>query len=561
MNLPVVKPGEDINAWLKRSVPALVEQHQLHTEVANRLAKEAWQQVNRGGDLVSQMTGEDQPSFGDPDTWGENVVQADEWPVSTNAPGEEDPWPDPFGQEDFDKLVGNDPTAAADPAAATDPTAVDPATQAPGTDPLAPPPAASPADGVATLLSTLQTLTTVVESLQGLTQALSSFHPPASPPTEEDDWGEDWESDEDLEAEEDPEAKEDPEADPTADDPTAVAEADPMDAEAGAPAESESDPAAEEEEADPTKKKKPFPFGKGFLSLGDVPTTGYAVPVHPDRTRVLPSDLVSAKAVGDYIAQNADLWQANYLGGKVDEANGNVSFGAFRHVPDAGKAAQLCASLGQETYYNLTNGQAVPVPVKPAADWVKSIGFPGPAFVRKLGDYRDAGNLAVKSLANDRFGGYLCLWGDESTKDLGGEFFTPKTQELTAIFDVLRHIPAIYHHAGDQTVKSAVVGLIDQMEPDDSGLWVEAQARMAKAYKQYIQPLINQQALAWSSGALPRGREVAKSGEILRWPIVEGSLTPTPFEWRMAVQWPVEQITKAYEIAGLPTDLLKGTMQ
>jgi len=575
MSLPVVKQGEELNAWLQRAVPTLVEQHQMNTQVASKLAKQAWEQINGGQDLLSQMTGADQPTFQDQESWGDNVVQSDEWPGAN--PDGEDPnaaWPDPFSQDDWDQLMrdeGKDPAAAstdpqaaasADPQAAQSPNLMTPNPMVPS--PMQPP---SVADGVAVLLDTLKQVTALVEGLQGITKLVGGIAQAAPSPEQGADQPKDAPADGQPAQDGQPENKKPADRQPAdqaqtdgkpgeqakqTDKPTEKpADNQPVDAQA----------TGDQAPADPTqedpKKKKPNPFAKSFLALGDVPTEGYAIPVAADRTRELPAELVSTKAVSDFIAQNADLWKDDtYLGGKVDDATGKVSFGVFRHVPDAHKAAQVCTQLGVDAYYSLQTGEQIAIPVTQGNTWLKSTGFAGPNFIKKLGDYRDPGSLAAKALDGDRFGGYLCLWGDESTKDLVGEFFTPKTAELTSVFDVLGHLPAIYHHAGDDTIKSAVIGLIDTMEQDESGMWVEAQAQLAKAYKQYIKPLIDQSALGWSSGALPRARKVAKSGEVVRWPVIEGSLTPTPFEWRMSVDWPVERIAKAYELAGLSTDIL-----
>lgn len=578
MALPVVKQGEELNAWLQRAVPTLVEQHQMNTQVASRLAKQAWDQINGGQDMISQMTGADQPTFQNQDSWGDNVVQSEEWPAPTDGEDPNAAWPDPFSQDDWDQLMedptakGPDATVSGDPLAPQppNPMAPNPIGLMAGASPYADAQPPSVADGVAALLDTLKQITALVEGLQGITKLVSGLAQAAPVQEQSADHPKDAPADGKQAQDGQPENKKPTDAQPADQPPTDSQSGDQAkqtDKPAEKPADNQSVDAqanGDQAPADPTqedpKKKKPNPFAKSFLALGNVPTEGYAIPVAADRTRELPAELVSTKAVSDFIAQNADLWKDGaYLGGKVDDATGKVSFGVFQHAPDAHKAAQVCAQLGVDTYYSLQTGEQIAIPMTPVNAWVKSIGFAGPTFIKKLGDYRDPGSLAAKALDGDRFGGYLCLWGDESTKDLGGEFFTPKTAELTAVFDALGHIPAIYHHAGDDTIKSAVIGLIDTMEQDESGMWVEAQAQLAAAYKQYIKPLIDQSALGWSSGALPRARKVAKSGEIVRWPVIEGSLTPTPFEWRMSVDWPVERIAKAYELAGLSTDILTQT--
>ena len=158
--------------------------------------------------------------------------------------------------------------------------------------------------------------------------------------------------------------------------------------------------------------------------------------------------------------------------------------------------------------------------------------------------------LCVKSLGQNRFGGYLVLWGDPERKDLTGEYFTPETQEMLNVFEAVGGIPAMYHHAADDTVKSDVLGKLDVMSPDDVGLWVEAQARKAAKYRDAVADLIERKSLYWSSGCLPKSRKVAPDGKIERWTICDATLTPTPAEHRM-VDRPIQAIKSIYEQAGL----------
>lgn len=158
---------------------------------------------------------------------------------------------------------------------------------------------------------------------------------------------------------------------------------------------------------------------------------------------------------------------------------------------------------------------------------------------------------AVKSLGAHRVGGYMMLWGNENNKDLDGEFFTPKTEELTTIFEAMGKLPYLYNHATDKQVKSAVVGYIDVLKPDETGLWYEAQLDQNNQYVAAIQKLVAQRALGTSSGTLPGARKVAKNGEILRWATVEGSATPTPADPRQVFERPVAEIKSAFSQIGI----------
>jgi hypothetical protein len=170
-------------------------------------------------------------------------------------------------------------------------------------------------------------------------------------------------------------------------------------------------------------------------------------------------------------------------------------------------------------------------------------------------NYEDGGEpddakAIVKSLGGDRVGGYAVLWGTPVKRDLMNEWFTPQTAELTAVFDAMKRLPLLYQHAADGKMMTTVVGLVDKVLPDDVGLWYEAQLTMAGQYRAAIEDLIGQGLLGTSSGTLPAARRADRKGKLLRWPIVELSLTPTPAEPRM-MDRPVAEIKAAFAAVGL----------
>jgi len=129
------------------------------------------------------------------------------------------------------------------------------------------------------------------------------------------------------------------------------------------------------------------------------------------------------------------------------------------------------------------------------------------------------------SVDRSRIGGYLVRYGSEQRKDLQGEYFTPETDYGLDWYD---RRPLLYHHGMDTTMRDRVIGVIDTMKADDTGIWVEAQLELANEYVQAVLELVDKGALGWSSGALGYLVEYGRNGEIKKWPIVEGSLTPTP---------------------------------
>lgn len=158
---------------------------------------------------------------------------------------------------------------------------------------------------------------------------------------------------------------------------------------------------------------------------------------------------------------------------------------------------------------------------------------------------------AVKRLGGNRIGHYAVLWGDPKKRDLTGEFFTPRTEDLETLFRAVGRLPLLYQHTLDDQLKTSVVGLVDVLARDDVGLWYEAQLTMAGEYRAAMEELIGAGALGTSSGTLPGARRVdRRTGEIKRWAIAELSLTPTPAEPRM-MERPAAEIKAAWKAAGL----------
>lgn len=144
-----------------------------------------------------------------------------------------------------------------------------------------------------------------------------------------------------------------------------------------------------------------------------------------------------------------------------------------------------------------------------------------------------------------RIGGYLVVWGDATQRDLQGEYFTAQTDVGLDWYD---QRPVLYHHGLDGNLKAAVIGVMDTLRHDEIGIWAEAQLDMHKRYVRAVQRLVDKGVLSWSSGSLPHLVEIADDGQIKRWPIVEGSLTPSPAEPRHT---DVHTLKSAYKSLGL----------
>jgi len=136
---------------------------------------------------------------------------------------------------------------------------------------------------------------------------------------------------------------------------------------------------------------------------------------------------------------------------------------------------------------------------------------------------------AIKSIGEDRIGGYLVRWGSPQEKDIQREYFTKDTNfEL----DWYEKRPLLYHHGMDKTLKSTKIGTIDAIKIDDVGLWAEAQLDLRHRYVNALRSLVKNGVLQFSSGAMSHLVETEPDGWIKRWPMPEGSMTPTPAEPR-----------------------------
>jgi phage head maturation protease len=148
----------------------------------------------------------------------------------------------------------------------------------------------------------------------------------------------------------------------------------------------------------------------------------------------------------------------------------------------------------------------------------------------------------VDGIKSDRLGyvkGYLVRFGDTKATDLEGDYFT-KATDYGFPMEEGKRVPlnVYYHHGMDQAVgkKSIGTGFIKMT---DEGLWYEAQLDMADEYGKMVAKLCKQGKMGFSSGAaahMVERKTMGGASEIIRWPIAEASITPTPAEFRNSVK-------------------------
>lgn len=138
-------------------------------------------------------------------------------------------------------------------------------------------------------------------------------------------------------------------------------------------------------------------------------------------------------------------------------------------------------------------------------------------------------------------------------KDFDGEYFSSRTDLCLDFFPQSR--PLLYEHGFDAKTGLSVIGRVDSttLRKTDEGWWVQAQLDKSSAYYGLIKELIGHDILHGSSGAVGHLTKKAPSGEILRWPWFEESLTPQPSNLFSRVN-PVTA-AKHYRAAGIPLDV------
>lgn len=148
----------------------------------------------------------------------------------------------------------------------------------------------------------------------------------------------------------------------------------------------------------------------------------------------------------------------------------------------------------------------------------------------------------VDGIKSDRLGyvkGYLVRFGDSKATDLEGDYFT-KSTDYGFPLEEGKRVPlnVYYHHGMDSTVGKKSIGS-GFIKMDAEGLWYEAQLDMADEYGKMIAKLCKQGKMGFSSGAaahMVERKSMGGASEIIRWPIAEASITPTPAEFRNSVK-------------------------
>lgn len=116
--------------------------------------------------------------------------------------------------------------------------------------------------------------------------------------------------------------------------------------------------------------------------------------------------------------------------------------------------------------------------------------------------------------------------GPFAGRDLDGEFFSPRTD----IKDHwMKERPVVFHHGQDEVLEDSELGVETDLVKHDDGWWAQLWLNRSNRYWAQVDALLRAGKMFGSSGALAHFvRKDRESGEILRWPHIEQTLTPTP---------------------------------
>lgn len=137
--------------------------------------------------------------------------------------------------------------------------------------------------------------------------------------------------------------------------------------------------------------------------------------------------------------------------------------------------------------------------------------------------------------------------GPFSGKDSYGTRFTASTDYA---LDWFTERPLLFQHGLDPATGLTPVGRIRSVEVKDKGVWMQAQLDAQSEYFESIREMVKAGKLFLSSGSVEHLVQIdRRSGDVLRWPLIEGSMTPTPSNLLATI--PVHTLRAAVRAAGM----------
>jgi hypothetical protein len=147
------------------------------------------------------------------------------------------------------------------------------------------------------------------------------------------------------------------------------------------------------------------------------------------------------------------------------------------------------------------------------------------------------GNILKSAGSGGRYGALAIRFSDSAERNMQNEYFTSET-----FFNARGGegaAPVLFNHGHPISQGRIFEKFANTVFPDariertDAGLFASLQLDPADPLQSALAELINRGSLRWSSGSTSHMVKRGYDGQILRWPIAEVSLTPTPAEPRL----------------------------
>ena len=136
-------------------------------------------------------------------------------------------------------------------------------------------------------------------------------------------------------------------------------------------------------------------------------------------------------------------------------------------------------------------------------------------------------NLKAEQLGTARWRVLAIPYGGplKGGRDLDGEYFSPRTDVKAEWF---KERPVLFHHGQDEILGDVELGTQGELKQEEDGWWSEVWLDRSHRYWSQVDGLLRAGKMYGSSGALSHLVRKSRDGEILVWPHIEQTLTPTP---------------------------------
>ncbi len=133
--------------------------------------------------------------------------------------------------------------------------------------------------------------------------------------------------------------------------------------------------------------------------------------------------------------------------------------------------------------------------------------------------------------------------------DRDGEWFSSRTDIKPHWFST-RVVD--WHHRTDKRVGNAVIGKAVDLEEDEDGWWVKVWLNRQAAELRLVEKLVARGGQLFGSSESAKGMtEKADTGEILQWPYLYQTLSPTPRNILSVIR-PLKATLHEYSVEGIP---------